>query len=90
MVGIHRPYDPSDSETPAERQERKQATLDAFVREYLKEVHVPSSLYEAMLKAPEVRVLPPSELSWYGLNATDRNHQAAEDAESARRFGLSK
>ena len=73
VVGIHRPYDPTESETAAELQKRKQASLDALVRAYLKEVNVPPSLYEAMLKAPEVRPLPPSELSWYGLNAADRN-----------------
>jgi len=73
VVGIHRPYDPTESETAAELQRRKQASLDALVRAYFREVNVPPSLYEAMLKARDVRPLPPSELSWYGLNAADRN-----------------
>jgi len=90
VVGIHRPYDPTESETAAELQRRKQASLDALVRAYLREVNVPPSLYEAMLKAPEVRPLPSSELSWYGLNATDRKQQDADDAGSARRMGMSK
>jgi len=90
VVGIHRPYDPDDSEITAERHKRKQQRLDEFVRTYLREVNVPRSLYEAMLKSPDVRTLPPAELSWYGLNSTDRNQQDADDAESAKRFGLPK
>lgn len=77
VVGIHRPYDPDDARLPAEQRQGKQARLDAFVRAYLKEVNVPPALYEAMLRAPEGRALPPSELSWYGLNANDRRQGAA-------------
>jgi membrane-bound ClpP family serine protease len=83
VVGIHRPYDPNDLPTASDQQKLKHARLDAYVRAYLKQMNVPLSLYEAMLKAPEVRHLPPPELGWYGLNATDRK-QEADDVESGR------
>jgi hypothetical protein len=87
VVGIHRPYDPDASESTPERQKLKHAKLDAFVRAYLKEMRVPPSLYEAMLKASEVRALPPSELSWYGLNTTDRHQQEADATRAPRESG---
>jgi hypothetical protein len=83
VVGIHRPYDSNDAAIATEQQKRKHEGFDAYVRSYLKQMNVPMSLYEAMLKAPEVRPLPPPELSWYGLNATDRK-QEADDVESGR------
>jgi hypothetical protein len=76
-IGIHRPYDPDAADTSPEHQKLKYEKLDAFVKAYLKEVNVPPALYAAMMKAPEVRMLPPSELSWYGLDANDRNHRQA-------------
>jgi hypothetical protein len=78
VVGVHRPYDPDDAHLPPEQRLAKQARLDAFVRAYLKEVHVPPALYDAMLQAPQGRTLPPAELSWYGLDAADRNEPNAE------------
>lgn len=82
VVGVHRPYDSDDAQLPSEQVQRRHATRDAFVRAYLKEMNVPPSLYEAMQQAPEIRALPPSELAWYGLNATDRIQQAADRAKS--------
>lgn len=86
VVGIHRPYDAKEPQAPTEQQESKQARLDAFVRAYLTEVNVPPALYDAMLQAPEGRALSPSELSFYGLNATDRAQRAADSAGFSRRF----
>jgi hypothetical protein len=82
VVGVHKPYDPDDDHLPPEQRESKQARLDAFVRTYLKEVNVPPALYDAMLQAPQGRALPPSELSWYGLDANDRKQQKADGGES--------
>lgn len=78
VIAVHKPYDPDDDHLPPEQRESKQARLDAFVRAYLKEVNVPPALYEAMLQAPQGRALPPSELSWYGLDANDRKQQNAD------------
>lgn len=84
-VGIHRPYDSNDPLLSPQDQEKKQAQLDAYVKAYLKEVNVPPSLYEAMLKAPGTRMLTPSELAWYGLSGNDRKVQDGDAPRPAPR-----
>jgi hypothetical protein len=72
VIGLHRPYDEDDARLPPEEVQRKQARLEAFIKSYLREVNVPTSLYESMLLAPQGRMLPRAELAWYGLDANDR------------------
>lgn len=86
VISIHRPYDPEDAQLPAAQRDIKQARLDAFVRAYLKEVNVPPALYEAMLNAPDGRALAPPELTWYGLNTTDRKQLEADRAGAIKRL----
>jgi hypothetical protein len=72
VIGLHRPHDDDDARLPAQVLHDKQARLQAFVKAYLREVNVPTTLFESMQQAPNGRMLPPSELAWYGLDADDR------------------
>jgi len=71
-IGLHRPHDDEDERLPAQVLRDKQARLEAFVKAYLREVNVPTTLFESMQQAPQGRMLPPSELAWYGLDGDDR------------------
>ncbi len=91
-VGIHRPYSTDlNPQTFAEAQ-RRYRTLEAATKEFLMEMNLPESLFDAMVRTPpeSIRKLTALELQRFGLSQDDPVAQEMDDAEEARKFGLTK
>ena len=91
-VGIHRPYFPNDSTLDANAQQSTYAKLGAMAKSYLREMNIPESLWEQMMRIPgeKVRLLSQSELQDAGLGEDDPYSNEAESALAAKSLGLSK
>jgi hypothetical protein len=91
-VGIHRPF---NSKTDARTFESTQKTfraLEQSAKSFLKDVNVPTSLYDEMMSVrPEkLRLLTEQELARFGIGQSDPAYQENSDAEAARAYGLDK
>lgn len=92
LVGIHRPYDPLDKATTLDEQKAIQIRWQRLIGDYLNEVNIPGTLYEAMhrVSPDSIRILSPAELSYYGLNRTDPYQQDADDTKAAQDHRMTK
>jgi hypothetical protein len=92
VVGIHRPFMPTDSAVTAEQQHAQQERLAKSVKAYLQKMNVPLVLYEQMVRIPpqRIKVLSNDELSALGLNENDPYIDDALTAAAAKREGLTK
>jgi len=91
-IGIHRPYSSRTDKRDYQAIQLDQRRLAKLAKDYLEEVNVSPSLYDAMVRvAPEkIKLLSKSELESYGLLEVDPVEQELEDAAEARKYGLSK
>ena len=91
-VGIHRPYSTDIGRLDFPEAQRRYRDLDGKVREFLIEVNLPNSLFEAMIRIPpeSLRILATEDLTAFGLNQADPVWQELGDAAIARNFGLTK
>lgn len=69
IVGVQRPYEPSDMNVSSAGQKEKYNKLRGAVRSYLAEMNVQQNLYDDMLLIPpdKVRILSEESLGRYGL-----------------------
>lgn len=91
-VGIHRLYSMSTSEKDYDSLQKKYQQIESKVRTYLKEMNVPESLYDAMMRIPSenIHFLSASELAAYSLNVDDPVYADLVNSKAAARYGLTK
>jgi ATP-dependent protease ClpP protease subunit len=91
-IGIHRPYSSSTDQRDYQATQVTQRRLAKLVKDYLEEMNVSPSLYDAMVAIPpeKMRLLSQTELERYGLLEVDPVQQELEDAAEARKYNLSK
>lgn len=91
-IGIHRPYLSSTDQRDYRTIQATQRRLSKVVKDYLEEMNVSPSLYDAMVVIPpeKMRLLSESELQRYGLLEIDPVQQELEDSAEARKYALSK
>lgn len=92
QIGIHRPYALRTDQRPYDTVQQDQRRLAKLAKEYLEEMNVSPSLYDAMVRVPpeKVRLLSPTELEQFGITKTDPVWEEVVDANLARTYGLSK
>lgn len=92
MVGIHRPYSLRTDERSYDSIQREQKNIRERAKQFLEDMNLPSTLYDAMLRVPasEIKILSKAELAEYGLGQDDPVKQEVDDAKEARRYGISK
>lgn len=90
-VGIHRPYSVETDKRDYQATQMYQRQLAKLAKDYLEEVNVSPSLYDAMVSIPpeKIKLLSESELDYYGLLKVDPVQQEIWDANSARQYGIS-
>ena len=90
QVGIHRPYDPGDTLTTAGQQKLRYAQVEKDAKAYLREMNVPTELWDHMLRIPpgEIKPLNRDELQKYGLSENDPYWEAAFTAREAAGYGI--
>jgi hypothetical protein len=90
-VGIHRPFDPNDMVTSEIAQKEKYKQWGIEITAYLKEMNIPTRLYDdALFISPErKKVLSDDELHGYGLNENDPYEDEANAVKQAREHGIS-
>ncbi len=91
-IGIHRPYSTSTELRDFKTIQNDQRRIAKLAKDYLEEMNVLPSLYDAMVSVPpeKIRMLSEAELDQYGLSQTDPAEQEFRDAAEARRRGLTK
>jgi len=91
-IGIHRPYSISTMARNFQTIQDEQRRIAKLAKDYLEEVNVSPSLYDAMVNIPpeNIQLLSASELQSYGLLEVDPVEQEMDDAFNARQYGLSK
>lgn len=91
-VGIHRPYSIRTDMRDYQAIQSDQRRIAKLAKDYLEEVNVLPSLYDAMVSIPpeKIKMLSESELDSYGLLQVDPVEQEIQDAAEARRYGISK
>jgi hypothetical protein len=92
QIGIHRPYALRTDQRPYDAVQQDQRRAAKLAKEYLEEMNVSPSLYDAMVTIPpeKVRLLSRTELEQFGLTETDPVWQEVADANAARAYRLSK
>lgn len=91
-IGIHRPYSSRTDKRDYQAIQLDQRRLAKLAKNYLEEVNVSPSLYDAMVSIPpeKIKILSKAELDSYGLLELDPVFQELVDAAAARKRGLSK
>lgn len=91
-IGIHRPYSSRTDNRDYQAIQADQRRISKLAKEYLVEVNVSPTLYDAMVNIPseKIKLLSESELESYGLLKIDPVAQEMDDAADARRYGISK
>lgn len=91
-IGIHRPYSLSTDARSLQTIQVEQRRIAKLAKDYLEEVNVLPSLYDAMVSIPpeSIQLLSASELQSYGLLKEDPAEQEMSDAFNARKYRLSK
>lgn len=91
-IGIHRPFLGSTELISFEEAQKFYRLLEASARMYLRDMNMPDSLFDAMVRIPpeKMRLLSADEIAQYRLDQNDPALQEVEDADSARRWGLTK
>lgn len=90
-IGIHRPYTVRADVRDYQDIQNDQRRIAKLAKEYLEEVNVLPSLYDAMVSIPpdRIKLLTEAELDQYGLLQLDPAEQEHEDNASARKYGIS-
>ena len=90
-VGIHRPYFAFDNQTSVAGQKKQKQKIEKLATSYLREMNVSEKLYFDMNRiSPEnLKILSKDDLIGYGLGTTDPNYEDAENAELAKKIGVS-
>lgn len=90
-VGIHRPYSTRTDMRDYQAIQSDQRRLAKLAKDYLEEVNVLPSLYDAMMSIPpeKIKLLSEAELDSYGLLKVDPVEQEFRDAAAARHYGIS-
>ena len=91
-VGIHRPFSVQDEITTEKGQKKEYKRLEVMVKNYLKEVNIPTELYDEMIRISpdDMRILTEAELKHFGLSEDDPYIKEAEVTRLARKAGLTK
>lgn len=91
-IGIHRPYSSSTELRDYQTIQNDQRRLAKLAKDYLEEVNVLPSLYDAMVSIPpeKIKMLSEVELQQYGLLQVDPAEQELWDTANARKHGLTK
>jgi len=91
-IGIHRPYSLRTDQRPYEAVQQDQRRLAKLAKDYLEEVNVSTSLYDAMIRIPpeKMRLLSRADLEHFGIGDVDNVEQELDDAGQARKYSLSK
>jgi hypothetical protein len=91
-IGIHRPYLNSTEYRDFQTIQNDQRRLEKLAKEYLLEVNVSPSLYDAMISTPpeKIRMLTQDEQQAFGLLPIDPVQQELWDSSEARRRNLTK
>lgn len=91
VIGIHRPFDPNDTNVTAESQKARYAELEDIVKSYLAEVNISAQLYDDMMRIPpnRIKILTAREMQLYGLSEDDPYDNAASIARAAKKLGIS-
>ena len=92
QVGIHRPFLSDTRERSFEEMQSITSRLGDLVAAYLKEMNIPSSLYDAMVRVPpeHIQMLDYDQLETYGLSADDPVFAELQRNAEARVAGLPK
>jgi len=91
-VGIHRPYSTDLTPQSFSEAQRRYRALEAAAKDYLLEMNLPESLFEAMVRVPpeSIRILTTLELERFGLSQDDPVAEEIGDAKEARELGITK
>lgn len=91
-VGIHRPFSSTTNSNTYESSQKTFRTLEQSAKAFLKDMNVPTSLYDEMMSVPpqKLRLLTEQELVRFGIGQNDPAYQDNLDAEAARAYGLEK
>lgn len=92
QVGIHRPYDPGNTNISSKSQKMKYARLAKKIKDYLSEMNIQPKLYDDMIYiSPEnIKILSINELQSYGLGVNDPYIEEATSASYAKQLGISR
>lgn len=91
-VGIHRPFSSSTKPVSFEQAQAQYRRLEEQTREYLREMNMPESLWDAVVAtSPEkMKILSHKELETFRLSGKDPALQEVEDSDAARKYGITK
>lgn len=91
-VGIHRPFNVTTNSNTYESSQKTFRTLEQSAKAFLKDMNVPTTLYDEMMSVPPqtLRLLTEQELARFGIGQSDPAYQDNSDAEAARAYGLDK
>lgn len=91
-VGIHRPFSSSTKPVSFEQAQAQYRRLEAQTREYLREMNMPELLWDAVVATPpeKMQILSHRELETFRLSGKDPALQEVEDADAARKYGITK
>lgn len=91
-VGIHRPFSSTTNSNTYESSQKTFRTLEQSAKAFLKDMNVPTSLYDEMMSVPpqKLQLLTEQELARFGIGQNDPAYQDNLDAEAARAYGLEK
>jgi hypothetical protein len=91
-VGIHRPFSSSTKSVTFEQAQAQYRQLETQTREYLREMNMPESLWDAVVATPpeKTKILSFKELETFRLSGKDPALQEVEDADAARKYGITK
>jgi hypothetical protein len=91
-IGIHRPYSIGMEDRKYQDIQNNQRNLAKIAKEYLEEMNVLPSLYDAMVVIPpeKIKLLSQADLQNYGILKIDPVIQELMDTNEAREYGLSK
>lgn len=89
-VGIHRPYSTETAPKSYKDAQQNYRVLEDLTRSFITEMNLPVALFDAMVAVPpeSLHALSREELSRYGLSNNDPVAQQIDDADEARKYGL--
>jgi len=92
QVGIHTPYFPKETDGSYATNKAKFDALKFRVESYLKEMNMPTSLYDDMLRVPsyKVKILTDLELGNYGFFSKDPVYRETVEIRGAQKLGITR
>lgn len=89
-IGIHRPYSSSTKPTSLEEGQRRYRQLEETTRTFLRDMNIPISLFDAMVRVPpeRLRILSMKEMQEFGLEGKDPAYEEVQDQARASELGL--